>query len=634
MDAATTVGRTLAALGVRDAFGVLGSGNFVATQALHAAGAAFHHARHEGGAISMADGYARVSGRVGVCSVHQGPGFTNMLTGLTEAAKSRTPLLVLAGEAPRAAIRSNFRVDQPAIAATLGAVPERIHSGATAAADTARALRRARVERRPVVLNLPLDVQGEASPGGAAPGLLREPERPAPAPEAVAEVAELIAAARRPVIVAGRGAVLADAREPLERLGAAIGAVLATSAMGHGLFEGSPWAVGISGGFASPIAARLIAEADLVLAFGAGLTRWTTRDGALIARGAKVVQVDLDEESLGAHRPVHAAVVGDAAATAEALLASGVAGRGFRDTPGLEQEIAAGSWRDAPFEDAGDATHLDPRALSIALDAMLPAERTVAVDSGHFMGFPPMYIRVPDAHGFVFTQAFQSIGLGLASGIGAAIARPDRLTVACLGDGGALMSLPELETLARLRLPMLVVVYDDAAYGAEVHHFGPQGHPLELVRFPDTDFAALARAAGAEGVTARTAADLDAVARLARPPRRPARRRCEDHARLLRGMARGGLQVTNAQSLAELLAGVEVIDLTQPLSEQTPVLKLPEPFANTPGLKRHEISAYDDRGPAWAWYWLEIGEHVGTHFDAPIHWITGRDGEDLASVPP
>ena len=512
MNAAEAVGRTLAALGVRDAFGVLGSGNFVATQALHAAGAAFHHARHEGGAISMADGYARVSGRVGVCSVHQGPGFTNALTGLTEAAKSRTPLLVLAGEAPRAAIRSNFAVDQPGLAATLGAVPERIHSGATAAADTARALRRARVERRPVVLNLPLDVQAQPAPGGAAPGLLREPERPAPAPEAVAEVADLIAAARRPVIVAGRGAVLAGAREPLERLGEAIGAVLATSAMGHGLFEGSPWAVGISGGFASPIAARLVSEADLILAFGASLTRWTTRDGALIARGAKVVQVDLDEESLGAHRPVHAAVVGDAAATAEALLAAGVSNPGFRTTPGLEQEIAAGSWRDAPFEDAGDAEHLDPRALTIALDAMLPADRTVAVDSGHFMGFPPMYLRVPDAAGFVFTQAFQSIGLGLASGIGAAIARPDRLTVACLGDGGALMSLPELETLARLRLPMLVVVYDDAAYGAEVHHFAPQGLPLELVRFPDTDFAALARAAGAQGITARTLEDLDAVA--------------------------------------------------------------------------------------------------------------------------
>jgi kynurenine formamidase len=87
------------------------------------------------------------------------------------------------------------------------------------------------------------------------------------------------------------------------------------------------------------------------------------------------------------------------------------------------------------------------------------------------------------------------------------------------------------------------------------------------------------------------------------------------------------------QSLAEMLSAVDVIDLTQPLSEDTPVLQLPEPFANTPGLKRHEISRFDDRGPAWAWYWLEIGEHVGTHFDAPIHWVTGKDGDDLASVP-
>src|SRR5215217_3542387 len=174
LTAAEVVGRTLGALGVRDAFGVIGSGNFVTTQALHAAGGRFHHARHEGGAICMADGYARVSGEVGVCSVHQGPGFTNALTGLTEAAKARTPLLLVCGEAPPAALRSNFRVDQVGVAQALGAIPERIHSGASAAADTARAYRRAVVERRPVVLNMPLDVQAEPAPGGAVPGLLRE----------------------------------------------------------------------------------------------------------------------------------------------------------------------------------------------------------------------------------------------------------------------------------------------------------------------------------------------------------------------------------------------------------------------------------------------------------------------------
>jgi thiamine pyrophosphate-dependent acetolactate synthase large subunit-like protein len=440
---------------------------------------------------------------VGVCSVHQGPGFTNALTGLTEAAKSRTPLLVIAGEAG-----SNFRLDQAGIAETVGAAAERIHSGASAAADTVRAWQRAQAERRPVVLNMPLDVQ-EQEAGEDTPAAAPLPAAPAPSAGAVERVAALIARAERPVIVAGRGAVLAGAREPLERLGDAIGAVLATSAMGHGLFAGSPWNVGISGGFASPLAARLMAESDLVLAFGARLTRWTTRDGALIAPDARVVQVDLDADA--AHHRVDVAVRGDAAATAAALLAAGVR-RDGRRTPELEAKIAAGSWREEAYDDVGGDGHIDPRTLSRALDALLPEDRTVAVDSGHFMGFPPMYVRVPDPQGFVFTQAFQSIGLGLASGMGAAIARADRLTVACLGDGGALMALPELETLARLRLPMLVIVYDDAAYGAEVHHFGPQGVPVDLVRFPDTDFAALARAAGAEGVTVREEADLEAIA--------------------------------------------------------------------------------------------------------------------------
>ena len=106
------------------------------------------------------------------------------------------------------------------------------------------------------------------------------------------------------------------------------------------------------------------------------------------------------------------------------------------------------------------------------------------VDSGNFMGYPSMFLDVPDVAGFCFTQAFQSIGLGLASALGAAVARPDRLTVAALGDGGFLMSATELVTAVRLALPLLVVVYDDAAYGAEVHHFGPDGHPLETVTLP------------------------------------------------------------------------------------------------------------------------------------------------------
>ncbi|WP_324277928.1 thiamine pyrophosphate-dependent enzyme [Blastococcus brunescens] len=135
------------------------------------------------------------------------------------------------------------------------------------------------------------------------------------------------------------------------------------------------------------------------------------------------------------------------------------------------------------------------------------------------MGYPSMFLDVPDEFGFCFTQAFQSVGLGLATAIGAALARPGRLPVAALGDGGALMGASELETVVRLGLPMVVVVYDDAAYGAEVHHFGPAGHPLDIVRFPETDFAAIARGHGFESVTVRAVADLEPVRQWLAGPR-------------------------------------------------------------------------------------------------------------------
>src|ERR1039457_3281997 len=132
------------------------------------------------------------------------------------------------------------------------------------------------------------------------------------------------------------------------------------------------------------------------------------------------------------------------------------------------------------------------------------------------------YLSVPDQDGFCFTQAYQSIGLGLSSAVGAAIARPDRLTVAALGDGSALMGISELETVVRLGLPMLIVIYDDEAYGAKVHHFGPAGHPLRTVRFRPAGLAAIARGFGCEGVTVRSPGDLDPVRSwLAGPMDRP-----------------------------------------------------------------------------------------------------------------
>jgi acetolactate synthase I/II/III large subunit len=507
------VGAALAELTALDTvFGVVGSGNFHVTNALIAQGARFVAARHECGAACMADAWARGTGQVGILTVHQGPGLTNALTGITEAAKSRTPLLVLAPEVASAAVRSNFRIDVAALATSVGAVPDRLHSPATAVADTARAYRTAERERRTVVLAMPLDVQAASCGPAEIPPL--PPLGPlAPSPQGVARLTRALTRSARPVFVAGRGARLAGARPDLERLADATGALLATSAAAKGLFHGSPWDLGVSGGFASPLAAELISDADLVVGWGASLNMWTMRHGRLIGPGAWVAQVDDDSTAIAAHRPVDVGVRGDVAETARAAL-DDLAGRelpGYRSDELRSRIAREARWRDVPYTDEGGDDRIDPRTLTIALDDLLPAERVVAVDSGNFMGYPSMFLSVPDENGFCFTQAYQSVGLGLASAIGAALAQPGRLPVAALGDGGALMGISELETVVRLGLPMVVVVYDDEAYGAEVHHFGPDGFPLDTVRFPPADIAAIGRGFGCAGVTVRGPGDLAPV---------------------------------------------------------------------------------------------------------------------------
>jgi acetolactate synthase I/II/III large subunit len=527
MRVSDAIAKSLTSLGADTIFGVVGSGNFALTNAMIANGARFIAARHECGAASMADAWARLAGRPGVLSLHQGPGLTNALTGITEAAKARTPLLVLAADVSAGATTSNFRIDVDAIARGTGATAARLHSPGFAIDDADRAYRMARDERRTVVLALPLDIQAAECtwPGDPQPRLAGPIQ---PAERETAALATMLANAERPVFIAGRGARSAASRAALEHLAESCGALLATSAAAKGLFRGNPWDLDVSGGFASPLAAELISNADVVVAWGCSLNMWTTKHQTLIQPETSVVQVDDDKSALGRHRRISLGVVGDVSLTATAVAslleteprAPRPAGEeqdgelhwaGYRSSSLRDRLAAEVRWRNVPFDDTSGGDRIDPRSLSIALDDMLPEEKTVAIDSGNFMGYPSMFLSVPDVDGFCFTQAYQSIGLGLASAIGSAIARPDRLTVAALGDGGALMGISELETVVRLAIPMLIVIYDDEAYGAEVHHFGPDGLPLDTVRFPPADLAAIARGYGCDAVTVRAVGDLELV---------------------------------------------------------------------------------------------------------------------------
>ena len=330
-----------------------------------------------------------------------------------------------------------------------------------------------------MVLSLPLDVQSGAAADQVSAVVVPEPLKIRPDAAAVEQLVALISAAERPVFVAGRGG--RGARDQILELARHAGALVATSAVASGLFNGDSHNLGISGGFSSPLTAELISDADLIVGWGCALNMWTMRHGRLISAGTKVVQIDVEDSALGANRPITLGVLGDSALTAkDALTALALAqpepAEKYR-TEANALAIKQGSrWRDVETEDLSTSTSIDPRVLTRELDTLLPAERIVAVDSGNFMGYPSQYLAVPDEFGFCFTQAFQAIGLGLYTAIGAALAQPHRLPVLGAGDGGFLMGISELETAARLKLPLVCIVYNDAAYGAEVHHFALRTH--------------------------------------------------------------------------------------------------------------------------------------------------------------
>ncbi len=514
---AAAIARDIAGYGARRCFGLLGTANFKISHALVGAGVELISARHEGNAASMADAYAKATGELTLVSVHSGPGLTNAITGIAEAAKSRTPLLVLAGDVPTGAVKSNFHIDQAELVRSVGAISERIHTPRSAREDTLRAVNCALRDRRTVVLSLPLDVQDAELAAASAPlELPPAPGRLHPDPEAVGRLADAMLRAERPLILGGRGAVVSDAEQALLALAERTGALLATTVCGHGLFAESPWSLGICGGFASPIADELIAESDLIAGFGASFTQWTTKRGKLIAPGAVVAQIDVEAAKLGYQRPIHHAVHGDAKATAEALLAEFgrrrmTGPRPGRRTDAVRARIRSGDNHHSPYRDQSDARFIDPRTLSKAVDAILPRDRVVASDSGHFCGWVPRYLRVPGPRASCLSHSFQSVGLGLASAIGLALANPGKLAVLGAGDGGFMMSIADLETALRLKLRLCILIYNDSSYAAEVHYFRRQGYAVDIVQFPDTDFAAIARGHGARAATVRTLSDLEAL---------------------------------------------------------------------------------------------------------------------------
>ncbi|MDQ6522828.1 thiamine pyrophosphate-binding protein [Nocardioides sp. LHD-245] len=505
MRAHQRVAAALRELGVETIFGLMGEGNMRPLIDFGGLGGTVVAATTEGAAVSMADGYARVGRRLGVASVTHGPGATNALTALTEAVRARTPLLVLTGDTPPRHDHLQ-RFDLRGLAGLAGAGYVRVGAAADTAADAARAVRRAGTECRPVVLDLPVPLQRiEVADGPplrpvtpTAPGLPDEGE--------LDRALGILAGARRPVVLAGRGAL--DAKDEVIALARAVGAPTGTTLLGKGLFAGEPLDLGVIGTLSSDLTLETVQAADCLLVLGAGLNRYTSVDGALL-QGRAVIQVDRDPAriSTAAEVGLVADVRRTAASMCELLVAAGqepaTAHRGD-----LAELLALEAAR--PVASADGPETMDPRTVMRRLDQLLPPDRVVVTDTGRFVYAPWRLLSVRSPQDFTHTCNFASIGLGLGTALGAAVAS-ERPTVAVVGDGGGVMNLVELATAVRLGLPLLVVVCNDGAYGMEYRHLRLDGDDPTPARCTWPDFAEVARALGARSATVRTGDDLDAV---------------------------------------------------------------------------------------------------------------------------
>ncbi|RZU66265.1 thiamine pyrophosphate-dependent acetolactate synthase large subunit-like protein [Microterricola gilva] len=493
---------------ISDVFGLMGNGNAYFIDALSATSAAFTAVRHETAAVAAADAYYRAGGRIAAGTVTYGAGFTNTATALAEAAQARIPLVLVVGDAPTTGMRP-WDIEQSSFAASLG-VPTIVVNAEDATRQTIHAIDRALARRSPVVLAIPYDLAAAPSAertGDPAP-LVRPPHPVRPDHVDTDAAAAAIAAAERPLLLAGQGAWTAGAGEALGRLAELSGAVTASTALGRGIFPRPEFDLGVTGGFGQEAAMHLVGTADVVLVVGASLNQFTMQFGALIPAGTTVIRIDDEERS---HPIVTHFVHGDARLAVEAIVDR--IERLQSPPSGWRESVTGlrdGSLRARPVGEAElPDGQLDPRLLATRLAALLPEDRVVVSDGGHFIGWANMYWPIASPNRMVMVgTAFQTIGLGFPSAVGAARALPDSTVVVTTGDGGGLMALADLDSVIRAAHRAIIVVWNDAAYGAEVHVYGRLGLGQGPMQIEQADFAALGRALGARGSVIRTLADL------------------------------------------------------------------------------------------------------------------------------
>ncbi|WP_197377623.1 thiamine pyrophosphate-binding protein [Mycolicibacterium baixiangningiae] len=497
---------TLAAHGVDTVFGIPGTHNLEIYRHLQAQHLRVVTPRHEQGAGYAAEAYARVSGRLGVVVTTSGPGLTNVMTAAATAYAESQPVLVISPGMPtgtegRDLGQLHEAKNTSAAMGELVAWSRRVRS-AEEAADAVTAAFAGFTGRRPrpVHVEIPVDVLTQSWSGQA---------RVAPSVRAVAadqgavlRAAEVLAAAQRPLIIAGGGAV--DAQAEITALAEALGAPVATTVNGKGVVaESHPLSVGASVRLRA--LQKAAADSDALLVVGSELGDSDLWEGEI--RGRTVIRCDIDPAQLDKNCPADHALLGDAAATVAAL----AAGMGPGSGGGAARAAALrAACRDEAAEEAG------PNAeINAAMRAALPPEAVLTGDSSQVTYFGSVhFFDMARPRRFCYSPGFATLGYGLPAAVGAAAARPGEPVAVLLGDGALMFSVQELMTLTELRLPVPIVVVDNGGYREIRDQETARGIAPIGVDLQTPDFAALAVAMGAHGARTTSSADLtDLVSR-------------------------------------------------------------------------------------------------------------------------
>ncbi|HKO66816.1 MAG TPA: sulfoacetaldehyde acetyltransferase [Burkholderiaceae bacterium] len=522
---------TMVAQGVTDIFGIVGSAYMDALDIFPAAGIRFIPVAHEQGAVHMADGYSRVSGRHGVCIGQNGPGVTNFVTGVAAAYWAHSPVVMITPETGSMTMGlGGFQeTEQLPIFSKITKYQGHVMNPKRIAEITARCFDRALLDLGPTQLNIPRDFfYGDIEVQIPQPIRVG---RGAGDESALDEAARILSEAKFPVILAGGGVIFSEGMKEAIALAELLHAPVANSYLHNDTFPAShPLWCGPLGYQGSKAAMKLISQADVVLALGSRLGPFGTLAQYGLdywPKNAKIIQIDVDAKMLGLVKPISVGINGDAKAAAAALTRR-LQGKNLacqqnkaeRDSKiksekkAWEEELDKWTHETDPYsvEISKNSSHMHPRQMLRELERAMPKHAMVSTDIGNICSVSNSYLRFEEPRSMLAAMSFGNCGYAFPVACGAKVAAPDRPAIAYVGDGAWGISLNELLTCAREKIGVTVVLFNNGQWGAEKkNHVDFYSQRYQGVELENPSWVAVAKSFGCDGILVDKVSDVGAA---------------------------------------------------------------------------------------------------------------------------